>query len=215
MTFEAPTAFPLAWPKGWSRTSPLDRKAAPFFSTEVASLPSGASKRSPRDLTLVGARERLQRELYQLRVFADAVLSTNVALRLDGQPRSGMPEPSDPGAAVYFLLKNEPLALACDRWTTVAGNVAALAAHIKAIRAIERYGVGTVEQIFTGYLRLADPLVADDWRAELGNPKTLGEAEATYRDRMRRVHPDVGGSTAKAAALNAAIAAARKALPDA
>ena len=61
-------------------------------------------------------------------------------------------------------------------------------------------------------MALPAPLVVDDWRTVLGNPATLAEAEANYRERMRTAHPDVGGSHAKAAALNEAIRLARQVL---
>ena len=41
---------------------------------------------------------------------------------------------------LYFHLKKQPYAMACDRYTTVADNLAAIAAHIDAVRAIERHG---------------------------------------------------------------------------
>jgi hypothetical protein len=95
----------------------------------------------------------------------------------------------------------------------VAQNIAAIADHIDAMRRMERYGVATMTQMFTGFLALPAPLVVDDWRAALGDPKTLAEAESAFRERMKQVHPDTpGGSNAKAAALNAAIARAREEL---
>ena len=54
------------------------------------------------------------------------------------------------------------------------------------------------------------PLAVNDWRTALGDPETLEGAELAYRELMRTAHPDAGGSNAAAAALNAAIAAARK-----
>jgi len=36
----------------------------------------------------------------------------------------------------------------------VSDNIAAIAAHIEALRAQERYGVGTIEQAFAGYSAL-------------------------------------------------------------
>jgi hypothetical protein len=162
-------------------------------------------------LTLVDAWERIARECDALAA-RGPVLSSNVELRLNGQPRAGQPEPADPAAALYFQLDGKPVVLACDRYTEVAQNVAAIAAHIEASRRIERYGVATMEQMFTGFLALPAPLAVNDWRAELGNPTTLAAAEAVFRDRMRTAHPDAGGSHARAAALTEAIRLAREAL---
>jgi hypothetical protein len=123
------------------------------------------------------------------------VLSSNLRLCVDGSVGTDQrAAASDPGVALYFKWKGKDVVLACDSYYTVAGNIAALAAHIEATRAIERYGVGTLEQMFTG----------------LGEPNSLAEAEAYYRNAMRTEHPDVGGSETRAVMLNAAIAMARK-----
>jgi len=90
-----------------------------------------------RSLTVADARNRLDLELQRLGA-RDVLLSTNVQVRLDGLPRSGQNEPADPGAAVYFTLKGKPRCLACDRWSRVADNIAAIAAHVYAIRAVDR-----------------------------------------------------------------------------
>lgn len=51
------------------------------------------------------------------------------------------------------------------------------------------------------------------WRAVLEDPKTLAEAEVTYKRLAKLRHPDKpGGSTEAMAELNAAITQARKAL---
>lgn len=198
-------AYPLAWPTGWPRT-PASRRKGPAF------------RSAGRAIDLGAARERLARELEALGA-TSTVLSTDVELRLDGRPRAGRPEPSDPGAAVYFRLDDRPMVLACDRWITVAGNVAAIAAHIEALRGMERWGVGTVERLFTGFLALPAPAAPGSWPAEhwrsvlvLHGSATLDEAEARYRELMRTAHPDAGGGHADAARLNSAITEARKEL---
>lgn len=208
MMADAPAAYPLAWPAGRPRAK---SRVEGQFATTGRNTPDGPKK--PKPLTLAEARARLAQQLDLLHG-RSPILSSNVELRIDGAPRSGMPEPRDPGVAVYFTLDSKPIVLACDRYTNVAQNIAAIAAHIDATRRIERYGVGTMAQIFTGFLALPAPMVVDDWRAALGNPDTLAEAEAAYRERMRQAHPDAGGSAAAAATLNAAIKRAREELRD-
>lgn len=143
------------------------------------------------------------------------VVSTNLETRLDGLPRSGQRKPDDPGAALYFQLRGKPIVLACDHYDTVEANLAAIAAHIDAMRAMERHGVGSLEQMFAGFTALPPAVSPDDWREPLGNPRTLQEAEANYRERMKYAHPDVNPSDASgivAVKLNAAIAKAREVL---
>jgi hypothetical protein len=205
---DAPSAYPLAWPTGRPRAK---SRVEGRFATTLRNTPGGYKK--PLTLTHAEARARLAQQLDLLRA-RSPILSSNVELRIDGNPRLGLLEPRDPGVAVYFTLDTKPIVLACDRYTNVAQNIAAIAAHIDATRRIERYGVGTMAQIFTGFLALPAPMVVDDWRAALGKPRTLGEAEASYRERMRQAHPDAGGSVADAATLNAAIKRAREVLRD-
>ena len=57
---------------------------------------------------------------------------------------------------------------------------------------------------------LPAPANPDDWRAVLGYPATLAQAESAYRARMRESHPDTGGQTTQAVLLNAAISEARR-----
>jgi hypothetical protein len=142
-------------------------------------------------------------------------VSSNIALRLDGLPRSNQPRPDDPGVGVYFQLNGKPIALACDHYDSPEANIAAVAKHIEAMRAMERHGVGSLEQMFAGFMALPPAMSPDDWREPLGNPRTLDEAEANYRERMKHAHPDVNPSDAAgvvAAKLNAAITQARKVL---
>jgi len=160
---------------------------------------------------VAAARKRLEGELDRLNA-SEVVLSTNIALRLDGLPRSGQGEPSDPGVAVYFRLLGKPRTLACDRWDRVADNMAAIAGHVAAIRAVDRYGVGTLEQAFAGYAAL--PASTEEWWLVLGvEPNaTIEEVEEAFRDLAKRHHPDAGGAPGEMARLTAAREAARRAL---
>jgi hypothetical protein len=198
--------FPLQWPVGWKRTPAASRKPA-RFGVRRSSVPGGWGAK--HWLSVADALARLQSELRMLGAAAE-VLSTNVVLRLDGLPRSGQGEPVDPGAAVYFGLKGKPRCLACDRWTRVADNIAAIAAHVEAIRAVDRYGVGTMEQAFAGYAQLqAGPT---DWRSVLGlghYSVTMDDVDAAFKRLARIAHPDAGGTDAEMARLNQAREIAR------
>jgi len=209
--------YPLQWPVGWKRNSAADRKWA-LFRVETGPSPYLAAQTGQpqprarsRSLTVSDALRRLVVSLGRLGA-TNEVVSTNVVLRLDGLPRSGQGEPRDPGAAVYFTLKGKPRCLACDRWTRVADNIAAIAAHIEAIRAVDRYGVGTMDQAFAGYAQLQSG--PDCWWLVLNIPEaaTLEQAEAAYRKMARTHHPDAGGTQDGMARLNQAMQAARAAL---
>jgi hypothetical protein len=187
-------AFPLQWPGSWARAQ--HRQRAQF----------GTTGRSPygnkQQLTVAEARQRLSDQLDSLGA-RYVTLSTNLELRLDGFPRSGQPEPHDPGAAVYFHLEGKPTVLACDKWDRTADNIAAIAKHIDALRGIERWGVGTAAQAFAGYHALPSP--EQWWRAlGVGQNATRADIIAAYRSKAREAHPDTGGSDAAMARLNAA-----------
>lgn len=195
--------YPLSWPTGWKRTSPASRRIALFGRGLRVETPSGSRPGPRRPLTVAEATARLSGEIERLGG-KDPLLSTNMQVRLDGLPRSGQPEPSDPGAAVYFSLHGKPRCLACDRWHRVADNIAAIAAHVYSIRAVDRYGVGTMDQAFAGYAQL--PPASVDWPAVLGVSRnaTLADVEAAFLRLARVLHPDAGGSSNDMARLNSA-----------
>ena len=209
------TRWPLFWPTGWKRTPARLRSRANFrrHVRAVDTRDGQIYNRSEiRALTVSDAIKRLSGELYRLGA-GEEILSTNVSVRLDGLPRSGQPEPTDPGAAVYFKLKKQDRCLACDQWDRVADNIAAIAQHIDALRRIDRYGVGTLEQAFAGYAQLPEK-AASEWWAVLGiSPdSTLEDVEMAFKEAARTMHPDVGGSHDAMAALTAARDQARRAL---
>lgn len=149
----------------------------------------------------------------------DVVISTNLQLRLDGLPRSNQAEPADPGVAVYWqTTKGEPKVMAIDLYDRVADNLAAIAASIEALRAIERHGGAAIlDRAFTGFTALPAPgqTTARGWREVLG----VGPEErdfAKVQDKYRRLaavhHPDRGGTAELMSELNWAWNQAQEAL---
>lgn len=181
--------FPLHWPDNWKRTA--YRRHSRF----------GAERTRP---SISRALDTIDAEMRRLVGSAPWVLSTNLRLRNDGWPYATQANPDDPGVAIYFTLKKREHALACDKWRTVAENIWALAKHIDALRGMDRWGVGSVEQAFGGYAAL--PPSADDWWLVLEIPRAsaIDEIEQAYRGRAFKAHPDRGGDHALMARLNAA-----------
>jgi hypothetical protein len=205
--------FPLHWPTGWKRTRAADRQRARWETTksDIVTDPATGQRQVIKriyHINTVDAAARLEKELERLGG-ENAVLSTNVELRRDGLPRAGRAEPTECGAAVYFRFKGDARVLACDRWNRVADNIAALAAHIDALRRIDRYGVGSLEQAFVGYTAL--PPTAIDWWLVLDLPRsaTLDAVERQHRALAAEHHPDRGGDPHVMAKINAARDAAR------
>jgi hypothetical protein len=207
------TRYPLAWPSGWRRTT--SRRQA-MFSKKVRSTNGvGSSYLRTENLSVGDGLQRLQGELRRLGA-RNPVISSNLRCNLDGSIKANQPKMlADPGVAVYFRLNQQPRVLACDKWNSAADNMAAIAGHIEAIRAQERYGVGTLDQAFAGYAALppVGGTQGGDWRAELGfAPNELispNVVEARYRKLLQERHPDHGGSHDAIVRLNVARDAAR------
>lgn len=202
-------AYPLQWPEGWKRTTPADRKAAKFNKAGAARVPGGWRPRA--DLTMADALGRLLAELERMGIHRDdVVISTNVPVRLDGLPRSGAADPADPGAAVYWREWGESKTtrvMAIDIYDRVADNIAALAATLDAMRAIERHGGAAIlERAFTGFTALPAPGAARKWFDILGVTPgaSKDEIHAAYRKLASANHPDKGGTAEAMAAVNKA-----------
>lgn len=195
-------AYPLQWPQSRPRTK--HRKGA-AFNKKVRE--RGNSYDTAKALTIADAIGRLQAEVDRIGA-SQYVLSTNVPTRLDGLPRSDTAQPTDPGACLYFTLKGKPHALPCDTYNRVADNIAAIAKHIEATRAIERYGVATLAEMFTGFAALPAPGATRPWRDVMGFPDgshpTVAEIDAMFRMLAKKRHPDAGGSHLLMAELTAA-----------
>jgi hypothetical protein len=188
----AVTAYPLAWPAGWKRTDPGKQRRAHFSSVE-----RGAYRRQ-RELSIADAIERVLDELRTLRVSREsAIISTNLVLRNDGLPRSDQRPPADQGVAVYWTRAGQPQrCMAIDQYDRVADNLAAIAATLDAMRAIERHGGAEIlDRAFTGFAALPAP-ASTTWRTVLGvgPAATIDDVRTAYRDACKRHHPDAGGS---------------------
>jgi hypothetical protein len=217
MTQEA-QRFPLSWPSGWKRTPAGARRRGRFtkrdtvYSSHVDAQGRRTSWQQSKPLSVSDAIfKRLLPELSRLGVRdGDIIVSSNMPTRLDGLPYSNAKEPSDPGVAVYFQMGKKPRVLACDTWDRVADNLAAVAAHIEAIRAIDRYGVGTIEQAFAGYAAL--PAQASPWWTVLEfetRPASWEDVKARHTRLWQKHHPDAGGNHDTIAKINAARDAAK------
>lgn len=183
-------SFPLHWPPGWKRTN--DKKASHF---------SGR-------LTLGKARDLA---LHELRLLGcgdwNVVISSNLALRRDGLPYSGLAQPKDVGIAVYFRLSDKPMVFACDTYRSVEENLHAIAKTIEALRGIKRWGASDMmERSFTGFAALPPPQAKRDWWEVLGvkrgdHPDRIKEA---HRNLSKTHHPDRGGDPVVMSEINAA-----------
>ncbi|WP_415916343.1 J domain-containing protein [Xanthomonas arboricola] len=190
-------ASPLAWPAGWKRTPGGHRDKARFGKASRARARAGGGWDYGRELTIAEGVDRVRRELQRMGINDDdLVISTNLELRLDGLPRSNQREPADPGVAVYWLDRYDrtqpPKCMAIDCYDRVADNLAAVAATLDAMRAIERHGGAAIlERAFAGFTALPAP-AAPSWR-EVLDP---ADPEGSYRRLRSQHHPDRPGGDA-------------------
>lgn len=215
------TAFPLSWPDGWKRTPSGSRKRAAFKTTERQHSTNQATGASTswlrsKDVSVATAVQRLIGELARMGVPDwNVIISTNVPLRLDGLPRSDK-EPADPGAAVYWRKPSAkdvtPMrCMAIDRYDRVADNLAAIAATLDAMRAIERHGGASIlDRAFLGFAALPEK-ASQHWREVLGieGNASLDLVETRFRTLAKIHHPDTGGDRAKFEEITQAREAAR------
>jgi hypothetical protein len=197
-------AYPLAWPDNWPRHKG-PRKAANFSKAEQRQNYVGRG-----DITMQEAMRRVNYELERLgvNVINDSVISTNCELNMSGFPRTDRGEPRDPGVAVYWQTKGQPMrVMPIDIYDRTRDNIAAIAATLEAMRKIERHGGAQIlDRAFSGFIALPKPSGPDWWEVlKLERAKATREIiVARHRELARARHPDAGGSDHQMAELNRA-----------
>lgn len=191
-------AFPLQWPQGWPRTAPEYREEGRY-----------RFKRSTRERGAMfwSMSEATSALFEEIRLLGGTgpILSSNVALRLDGLPRSGQRTPDDPGVAVYFTFDGEQVAMGRDAFMRPEENIRSLTLAIQGLRQMERHGGGTMlKRAFEGFTALPPPGATSEpaekaWWVVLGVEPGATEAEihTAYKARAR----EAGGASVE---LNAA-----------
>jgi len=187
------SAFPLQWPAGWKRTAAGSRKRAAFAKKTAAGM---------QQLTVAEALKRVRSVLQQMGVRDyNLIVSTNVPLRQDGLPRSGSPEPADPGVAVYWQDTSKEgwprRCMAIDIYNRAADNLAAVAASLDALRAVQRHGGAEIlDRTFTGFTAI-EHKTGDHWSDILDCDRnaSTSEVRAAFMRARSKAHPDNGGAS--------------------
>lgn len=190
-------AYPLHWPPGWKRADIL--KSGKFRKGGTGN----------NQLSVSDACGRVFDELEKIGINDESiVISTNVEPRLDNRPRSGRKEPVDVGVAVYWAdANNNSRCIAVDIYDRVADNLAAIAATLDALRAIERHGGAEIlNRAFVGFIALPPPdhTHVMEWWEILNIDKrcSLENIKKAYRKFAMSHHPDRGGNADDLADLN-------------
>jgi hypothetical protein len=169
-------AYPLQWPP--SRQRSKLRKTHTGFKTSFAK-----------------ARDECLAEIKRLGG-SDAIVSTNIELKRDGNPKGvewnkHLP---DPGVAVYFKRNGRELCFACDCWNHAQDNMHAISLTISALRGIARWGTGDMmEAAFRGFAALPEKTGGITWWTVLGTAHNATEEQVSdaYRALSKQFHPDV------------------------
>lgn len=210
--------FPLQWPESFKRTPVDERTKARFFGVGFAR-----------------ARDEALLELGRLGAI-NVVLTSDLPLRNDGLPYANG-RADDPGIAIWFGLPDKggtirERVFACDRWLSPAENIRAIAKSVEAMRGLDRWGMAdVVERAMGGFAALPPgsgqeyvppaptpkskpwrEVLEGSWPTSLDADEALVLAKARHRKLITIHHPDKGGDPAKAAEINAALAAAEKEL---
>ena len=192
-------AYPLAWPAGWQRTPTSARERGTF---------EGTQDRVRKDLLEEVNRIALGGRARTHTIMGFVVISTNMPLRRDGFPSASSSEPADPGVAVYFTRKKNPVCFACDKYDRVWKNMRAIQKSIEALRGLERWGSSQLlERAFNGFSALPEKTGPSCWDILGLGGAVSSEPEiiAAFRQAAMRLHPDMeGGSHEAFASLNQA-----------
>ncbi|WP_049928658.1 J domain-containing protein [Halopiger goleimassiliensis] len=174
----------LEWPAGFERTPADERESYPhgFRVSRTAAFDNilkELRKMDARNVQVKTAAPHTQAEPH--RPYADR-------------------DPDDPGVVVYFERDGQQFAVPCDRWDNLRDNAQAIAKYLNAKRALDRYGVQTVESEFsTQALPSADekavggeepPYVVLDVEPDASE----AEVRHAFREKVKDAHPDNGGS---------------------
>ena len=123
----------INWPDQYDRTASKDRRSYPHNFR-------------------VGTTEAFKNILTEVNRMS-GVTAVRIDTAVDHQseqpniPQEGS-NPDDPGVVVRFNRNGEQYIVPCDRWSSLRDNAQAIARYIEAKRALDRYGVETLESEF-------------------------------------------------------------------
>lgn len=168
--------YPLQWLPQQPRTK--NPKRANFGNHSLCA----AGINLDRELKLLGAK--------------NVILSSDLQTKQDGTLCARQYN-EDTGVVIYFELKGEPKAMACDKWDRPGYNIWALKLSISAIRGLERWGGSEfLDGLFRGFKALPSPgntMIAEkDYFREI---ETYEDLKKRYRELCKELHPDVCGSS--------------------
>lgn len=196
---------PLNWPDDVPMRDDSERKLGRFAEGKDA-------------ISVAQAVERLDREIKRLGG-DNASLCANFSVTAGRKTiRMEVMRRENQAVCLRFNIGDQLFVMPMDGYTDAAQNIAGLAAHIEATRAIERHGVATVSQVLNNFAALpprsgeAAIKPKRPWYDVLGilQESSLGVIEAVFRELSKVHHPDHGGDPGNYQELMDAIKEARE-----
>lgn len=191
------------WPPSKPETSLNQRKSGQF-------LVSGLSHAAERISTQVGMFTRREQDWRTTELWIYAAAEVGKQGRFLNNQKASI----DPRVVVEFDLDGKPYSIACDRYTSAAQNLCAIAAVIEGFRTNERHDVLTIHQLMQSVAALPSTSSATvrGWWEVLNIPRDSSRAEvdAKYRELASKLHPGDGPASQEWYELQEAIQTARQ-----
>src|SRR5688572_24504135 len=131
---------PLQWPQHTPVTPKWERGMNPSFKP---------------GLSIIDALTFLQQELEALKV---QQVTLNTDYENIGNPRQIRRVGQENGAVLNLRINDKIYHFACDRWVAVEQNIYALHLALQYLRHVAGWGVGTLEQVFSGFSPRVQPV---------------------------------------------------------
>ena len=171
----------IEWPADFERTPDREREKNHRF-----------------DVSVSQAFDELEAELDRLDVDDYRYSFDAQSRQTDGRPYSRA-NPDDPAFVLRWSMDGQQFAVACDRWARLRDNVRSVGLYVREKRKMENRPVTTGESEFANAR-----LPSADESTVTGEPPAHvvldtspeasdDEIRAAYRERLKEVHPDVGG----------------------
>lgn len=184
-------AYPLYWPEGWPRKKGKENGR---FQCTLGQ----AIREIPEEVRKLGGK--------------NLVISTEIKTRRDGLPYASEKRPEDQGVAVYFSLGEKQMVFACDQYKLIEHNIWAIRKTIEALRGITRWGASEMlERAFSGFQQLEAPSENNWWEVlKVDKDCSLEKLNWAWKQKLKAVHPDKGGSNEQCVLVNKAYDVGKK-----
>lgn len=160
-----------------------------------------AERRRSRNTFKASHIDTMDRLRYELELLGarDGIIEADLReqdIRIDGMPRANAPQPKFPGIRVSFESRHGPLQYQTDVCERYEHNLRSIALGLEALRAVDRYGITSRAEQYTGFKAIAGKVSMTEQEAIDVLTSIAGYGLTTlaaYSLARRRSHPDHHG----------------------